>query len=129
MERAVEIYAIVNLLIIGLSHAVAPRAWLHFFSVLRQSGEAGVFATAFLNLVFGSIIVAFHNVWTGIPLVLTLLGWANVIKALLYFAFPAWGLRKIGIPTEARAKIFVAPGLAFIAVAGLLAYHVATTAA
>ena len=129
MERAVEIYAIVNMAIIGLSHALAPRAWLHFFTVLRQGGEAGVFATAFLNLIFGSIIVAFHNVWTGIPLVLTLLGWANVIKALLYFAFPAWGLRKIGIPTEERARIFVVPGLAFIALAGLLAYHVATTPA
>jgi hypothetical protein len=129
VERAVEIYAIVNMAVIGLSHAVAPRAWLHFFTLLRQGGVAGVFATAFLNLVFGSIIVAFHNVWTGIPLVLTLLGWANVIKALLYFAFPNWGLRKIGIPTEERVNIFVLPGLAFIALAGLLAYHVATTPA
>lgn len=127
MERAIEIYAIINLAVIGLSHAIAPRAWLKFFTVLRASGEAGVFANAMLNLAFGSLIVAFHNVWSGIPLVLTLLGWANVLKALLYFAFPAYGLRKMQIPTEERVNIFVLPGVAFVAFAGLLAYHVITT--
>jgi hypothetical protein len=127
VERAIEIYAIINMTIIGLSHALAPRAWLRFFTVLRQGGEAGVFATAFLNLVFGSIIVSFHNVWTGIPLALTLFGWINVLKALLYFAFPAWGLRKIGIPNEERVNIFVLPGLAFVAFAAVLTYHVVTT--
>jgi hypothetical protein len=127
MERAIEIYAIVNLAVIGLSHAVAPRAWVQFFTTLRQCGEAGVFANAFLSLVFGSLIVAFHQVWSGIPLVLTLLGWAQVVKALVYFAFPSYGLRKMQIPTAERANIFVLPGVAFIALAGLLAYHVATT--
>ena len=129
MERAIEIYAIINLAVIGLSHAIAPRAWVQFFAVLRERGEAGVFANAFLRLLFGSLVVGFHQVWSGIPLVLTLLGWAQVLKAVLYFAFPGYGLRKMEIPTEERANVFVAPGLAFIAVAGLLAYHVATTSA
>ena len=127
MERAIEVFAVINFLVIGLSHLVQPRVWVEFFVLVRSQGYPGVFANAMLSLMVGSIIVAFHNVWTGIPLVLTLLGWANVIKALLYFAFPAWGLRKIGIPTEARAHLFVLPGLGFIALAGLLLYHVTTT--
>ena len=36
MERAIEIYAIINLAVIGLSHAIAPRAWVQFFAVLRE---------------------------------------------------------------------------------------------
>ncbi len=65
MERAVEIYAIINFTVIGISHVLRPRAWVDFFELLRQRGEAGVFAVGLLNLVFGSIIVAFHNVWSG----------------------------------------------------------------
>ena len=67
MERAVEVYALVNFLVIGLSHLLRPRAWVAFFVLLRERGEAGVFASAFISLAFGSIVVAFHNVWTGLP--------------------------------------------------------------
>ena len=127
MERAIQIYAIINFVVIGLSHALRPRAWVDFFVFLRERGEAGVFASAFLSLIFGSIIVAFHNVWSGIPLVLTLLGWAQVLKALIYFAFPAYGLRKLQVPSSERAWVFVPPGILFLALAALLGYHVWST--
>lgn len=124
MERAIQIYAIINFAVIGLSHAIRPKAWVAFFVYLRERGEAGVFATAFLSLLFGSIVVAFHNVWSGIPIVLTLIGWAQVIKATLYFVFPAFGLRKLQIPSAERANLFVVPGILFLALAALLGYHV-----
>src|SRR4051812_27445499 len=103
MPRAIQIYAIVNLVVIGLSHLIRPRVWVDLFIALRDRGEAGVFAVAILNLIFGSIIVAFHNVWSGIPLVLTLLGWANVAKALVYLVFPQFGLRKLQALSHDRA--------------------------
>ena len=127
MERAIQIYAIINFAVIGISHVLQPRAWVDFFVFLRERGEAGVFATAFLSLIFGSIIVAFHNVWSGIPLVLTLVGWAQVLKALIYFAFPAFGLRRLQIPTYERARVFVPAGVAFLVLAALLGYHVWST--
>jgi len=107
MERAVQIYAIINLMVIGISHVVRPRVWVDFFVFLRERGEAGVFAVAVLNLIFGSIIVAFHNVWSGIPLMLTVLGWANVVKSLLYFTFPAFGLRKLQLLSHERVNPFL----------------------
>lgn len=127
MERAIQIYAVVNFAVIGLSHVVQPRAWVAFFAWLRERGEAGVFATAFLSLIFGSLVVAFHNVWSGIPVVLTLVGWAQVLKALIYFTFPAYGLRKLQIPSAERPGLFVLPGVVFLVLAALLAYHVWAT--
>ena len=124
MEHAVQIYAIINLTVIGISHMVRPRVWVDFFVFLRERGEAGVFAVALLNLIFGSIIVAFHNVWSGIPLVLTVLGWANVVKALIYFAFPAFGLRKLHFLSHERANRVVGGGIIFLLLAGVLGYHV-----
>lgn len=128
MERAIQIFAVVHFAILGLSHVLRPHEWVDFFAWLRERGEAGVFAVAFLSLAFGSIVVAFHPVWSGIPLALTVIGWAQVAKALVYFLFPAYGLRKLAIPTHERAALFVVPGLLFLLLAALLVYHLATTA-
>lgn len=124
MERAIQIYAIIQFAVIGISHVARPHAWVDFFVYLRERGEAGVFATAFLSLLFGSLVVAFHNVWSGIPVLLTLVGWAQVLKALLYFTFPAFGLRKLQIPSHERAQLFVAPGVLFLLLTTALGYHV-----
>jgi hypothetical protein len=124
MERALEIYAAVHFFVIGLSHTFQPRVWVDFFLYLRKLGHAGVFANAFLSLMFGSIIVAFHNVWTGLPMVLTIIGWAQVTKALLYFTVPQIGERGIARVSHERANEFVVPGILFIALGALMVYLV-----
>ncbi len=123
METAVQIFAIIHLTIIGVSHILQPRTWVAFFVRLREKGEAGVFVVAFLSLGFGSIIVAFHNVWSGVPMVLTLLGWAQILKAAVYFAWPAYGLRKLQFVSYERSRMFIGAGVALLAIAGLLVFH------
>lgn len=123
MEAAVQIFAVIHLATIGLSHVLASRAWAELFILLRSKGHAGVFVVAFLSLWFGSIIVAFHNVWSGIPAVLTVLGWAQVLKALLYFTVPAYGLRAMATVSVERARHFVYAGFFLLVLAGLLGYH------
>ncbi len=44
----------------------------------------------------GTLIVAFHNVWSGFPMAVTLLGWSMVLKAIVAFVFPEVGLRSMG---------------------------------
>jgi hypothetical protein len=123
MHRAVEIFAIVHFTIIGLSHVVAAKAWGRFFALLASHGHAGVFAVAFMSLYFGSIVAAFHPVWTGIPMVLTILGWAQVAKGLLYFCWPAFGLKQIRRVDETNAHLFRPAGAFFLVLTGVLAYH------
>ena len=97
--------------------------WIDFFVFLRERGEAGVFAVALLNLIFGSIIVAFHNVWSGIPMVLTLLGWANVIKASIYFTFPSIGMRRLQFLSHEQTRLIVTGGVLFLLLASGLGIH------
>ena len=124
MERAIEIYAGIQFLVIGLSHLLQPRAWVDFFVVLREKGNAGVFANAFLSLVFGSVIVGFHNVWTGLPMVLTIVGWAQVVKSLVAFVLPQVSMRGLQRVSMERAWEFQVGGVVFLALSGLMAYLV-----
>src|SRR5215469_3388044 len=93
VERAVEAFAAVCLLGVGLSHVLQPLAWVEFFVWLRGQGRCAVFLEALLNLNFGALVVSFHNVWTGWPVVLTLLGWGIVVKGLVRLIAPELGLR------------------------------------
>ena len=122
MERTIELLACVQFLIIGLSHLLQPRAWVEFFVMLRAKGDAGVFANAFLSLWFGSIVVVFHNVWSGWPIILTVIGWAQLIKAGIGFVAPAISMRGMQRVSLERAWEFQAAGVIFIVLSGAMAY-------
>ena len=118
--EAVEVLAIVNFVTVGASHLLRPDVWVEFFTRLRGLGRAGVFFIAFLSLGFGSLIVAFHPVWSGIPAALTLFGWAQVAKGTVYFLFPGYALGKLVVVTPERGWVFRIWGVAFLVFAALL---------
>ena len=122
MERGLEIFAIIHLGLMGLSHVVQHRAWAEFFILLRGRGYAGVFVHGFLSLAFGSMILAFHRVWSGIPAVLSILGVLYLLKTLQCFVFPEVSMRSLGRVSPERSRIFVAPGIVFIAIAAVLTF-------
>src|SRR5688572_21284825 len=126
VEQAIEIFAAVQFFVIGLSHILKPRVWVEFFTALRNKGHAGVFVNGFLSLIFGSMIVAFHNVWTGLPMVLTILGWAQVTKGLISFVMPQWGMRGLQRVSYDRTHEFVVGGFVFLALSALMLYIVLT---
>jgi hypothetical protein len=91
--EAIQLFAAISFLVIGLSHLAQPGSWVAFYQALAARGTPGVFLEGFLLLNFGAIIVAFHNVWQGPALVLTLIGWAQVLKGIVRFVAPQLGLR------------------------------------
>jgi hypothetical protein len=122
MEIAVERLAAICFFVIGLSHIFQTRAWAEFFILLRSKGAAGNFVNALLTLPMGALIVSFHNVWTGIPAVLTLLGWLFVLKSAVAFVYPPLALRSLAAVSVETAWKFAAAGAFLMAYSGLLAY-------
>jgi len=123
VEIAIERFTVLSYFVICLSHILQPRAWVQFFVDLREKGKAGIFVVAFLHLPIGLLIVSFHNVWTGIPAVVTVVGWANVLKGTLYFLFPAIGMTTIGRVRMERAHEFVIAGaVGVLVLSALVAY-------
>ena len=124
MERSVEVAAVILFGILGLSHLLQPRAWVAFFTLLRDKGEPGAFVDGFLNLPLGALIVGFHNTWSGIPAVLTLVGWCLLVKSLIRFCAPKLALRLMAEVSADRSWSFQVAGAAFVGLAGLLGYGV-----
>jgi uncharacterized protein YjeT (DUF2065 family) len=122
LEQATAAFAAIYFFGIGLSHLVQPHAWVEFFTWLREKGRAGMFVEGFLSLGFGAWVVSFHNVWSGLPVVLTLVGWGQVLKGLVRFAAPQLSLRMYGRVTPERAWQFRIGGCGALALSGLLAY-------
>jgi uncharacterized protein YjeT (DUF2065 family) len=124
MGRSVEVLAIILFGVFGLSHILQPKAWAEFFILLRGKREAGAFVDGFLNLPFGAIIVGFHNIWSGIPVVLTLVGWALVIKGLIRFCAPKVALRIMARVSVERSWEFQIAGAGLVVLAGVIGYAV-----
>jgi hypothetical protein len=124
VERSVEVLAAILFGVIGLSHLLQPTAWVDFFVLLRGKREAGALVDGLVNLPLAAVIIAFHNVWSGIPLVLTLIGWALLVKSLLRFCVPRLALLTMARVSRARSWEFQVAGALFVVLAGVLGYGV-----
>ena len=122
MEVAVTKLAIICFFIIGVSHIVQPRVWVRFFMDLHSKGEVGSFLNALLHFPLGVLIVSFHNVWHGLPIVLTLIGWGLVLKSFIYFVFPQRGLKMLARVTMEKSWESVVAGVFSIGISGLLMF-------
>jgi uncharacterized membrane protein len=111
MEQAIQLFAAISFLTIGVSHLVQPKGWVAFYQALAARGAPGAFLEGFLLLNFGAIIVAFHNVWSGPALLLTLIGWAQVLKGVGRFVAPQMALRVMQRATPERAWYFQVGGV------------------
>ena len=126
LARAVEIYATVHFAVIGLSHLLQPRVWIDLFIRLRELGHVGVFLNGFLSLLFGSIIVAFHDIWLWPPIILTIIGWLQIVKALISFCVPSLAMRSLNRVSPDRAWEIQVAGAVFLGLAVWLALRILT---
>src|SRR4029079_12352981 len=108
---------VIQLTLVGLSHVVHHRRWAAFFIGLRGPGYGGVFVHGFLSLGFGAMILAFHRVWSGTPLVLTIVGVLYLMKTLQCFLLPEVSVRSLDRVTMERSRVFIGAGVAFLLIA------------
>ena len=120
MEQATQLFAAIGFLVVGLSHLVQPKSWVAYYQALAARGTPGAFLEGFLLLNFGAFIVAFHDVWHGPALVLTLIGWSQVLKGVIRFLAPEAALRVMRRVTPERAWYFQVGGVVALLLSGFL---------
>jgi hypothetical protein len=95
---AVQFMMVVACAIMGVSHIVRPAMWAEFFGHLYAQGTRGVVVRTFmLELWPAMLIVTLHQVWWGPGIVLTLYGWAQLIKVTISMLAPEIGLRSLAM--------------------------------
>ena len=115
-----EKLAAICILITGLSHIAQPRMWAEFFIMLREKERVGSILVGLLHFPLGVTIVSFHNVWHGVPMVVTIMGWGLLLKSLLYLVYPKHGMRMLARVSVDRSWEFVVAGLGAVALSGLI---------
>jgi len=120
METNILFLAIICYVIIGFSHLLQPQAWINFFKLLLKHQRSGSFINGFITLPMGVLIVSFHNVWVGLNMLLTILGWCYILKATIAFCFPAISLRSMKRVEKNNVAEFRIAGVIMILIAGVL---------
>ncbi|HYN45139.1 MAG TPA: hypothetical protein VES64_00440 [Allosphingosinicella sp.] len=122
MEAGIERLTALVFVITGLSHVAAPRAWARFFIDMREKGEVAGFHNAFVHIPLGLLILAFHPVWSGAGLLVTLIGCGLTLKGTIYFLWPSLALRTMAHVSEASAWKFRVAGVPAVALGVLIGW-------
>jgi len=122
MERAIQVLMAIQCFVLGWSHVLQSAAWVEFFVWLRSKGRTGVFLNGLLSLTIGSLIVAFHNVWQGLPVILTVFGWAQVVKASVGLILPSVSMRSFARVSPDRSVEFVWAGAVLLVLSAIFSW-------
>lgn len=90
MQLAVEFMAGLVLTALGVSYLLRMQDWIDWLGNLQLKGRRGSLTLGLVLVIGGSFVLAFHPVWQGMPLVLTLLGLFAFIKGTMILLFPGW---------------------------------------
>ncbi len=120
-QRAIELFAMLNFVIVGLSLLIQPRAWAQFFVWMRREGPAGAVIYGLLCVLWGSLIVSFCLAWHGLLVVLPLFGVIQVLEGVIFLLAPAAGLKLMAMFTEEGSGLMLLRLLGIIAI-GLAIY-------
>ena len=129
METGIERLTALAFIITGLSHVAAPRAWIRFFIDMRARGDVAGLLNALVHMPLGLLILAFHPVWSGSGLLVTLIGCALTLKGTLYFVWPSlapWSMARV---SEEKAWQFRIAGAASVAVGVFIGWMALSPAA
>jgi hypothetical protein len=119
MDIAIEKLVAISFFVIGVSHILQPRAWVEFFIRFRDKGTVGSLQLGLFHLPLGLLIVSFHNIWHGLPIVVTIIGWGQLLKSFLYLTYPKHGLKMLSTISIERSWHFIAAGIFSLVISGL----------
>ena len=88
LDLLIERWFAIGFLVFGFSHLLNPDKWTAVFLPLRERDTSGLLLATF-TLPIGLMVTLAHNIWVvGLPVIVTLTGWAMIVKSLLYLFLP-----------------------------------------
>lgn len=90
MEQSIQFMTSISLIIFGLSYLTSANDWIMWIEHLERQGRRASLTLGSVNLLIGSFILAFHWIWQGWPLLVSLIGVIALVKAGTYLLCPGW---------------------------------------
>jgi uncharacterized protein YjeT (DUF2065 family) len=128
-QHAIEVFALLNFFIVGLSLVFRARAWAKFFLWMRREGEAGAVIYGLFCVLWGSLIVSFHPDWHGLLVILPAFGVVQLFEGLIFLVSPFAGLRLMSMLTEERLGLIRLLGVIALVLAAIIFAVLLPTAA
>jgi uncharacterized protein YjeT (DUF2065 family) len=119
-QRAIEIFALLNFVIVGISLVYQPLAWAKYFAWMRRNGEGGAVIYGLFCVLWGSLIVSFHREWNGLLVVLPVFGVLQLLEGFVFLVAPEIGLRMMSSFNEANLGLFRLLGIIALVLAAII---------
>lgn len=95
METAIQFAVGASLTVLGASCFFRTKDWIAWINDIRAQGREILLPLGALHILLGSLVVGFHPLWSGWPLVVTLIGVWAMLEGMVYLLLPAWAHRKL----------------------------------
>ena len=118
-----EFFAVAYLLA-GLSHLLQPRLWADLFRTILERPYGPIIIAQYTGPL-ALLLVLTHNVWVwDLPLIVTLVAWAMLIKSVVYLLWP--GVKSRIAPERSRGpRQYVIAGIVCLLIGALVGIDVA----
>lgn len=111
---AVQLIMFFACILMGLSHILQPKMWVDYFRQMQTTGHSALITrTMTFELWPALILVSLHQVWAGPGIILTVYGWALLLKCTISLLFPQLGMRSLKQIERGKKGIIIA-GFALI---------------
>lgn len=124
MEKAIALAQIMGpaYLILGLSILLYVKPW-HSLISKWQEDHLLLFPLKFVYIILGLILINVYNVWAwNVWVLVTLTGWALLVKGAFYFLLPGPVVKKC-LEFKKNAQVLYVGGLVGIIVGAVLTYY------
>jgi hypothetical protein len=93
----------------------------HFRAIAKEvaASPALFYLTGVIALIIGGLIVLLHDVWSGWPIVVTLIGWAAIAKGVVRTLAPGWAVETVSKIIDSPNAV-TATGLVALALGAFL---------
>lgn len=106
--------------ILGLSLVARPNNWSAYVNYIFKQ-KHGALGIALVALPFALLIVLTHQIWMWHPIVIiTIMGWAMLIKYIAYIFCPHWGEKMLPKTEAKRAEWLKWAGVVYTVIGALL---------
>ncbi len=121
--ESVEFAVGLSLLFFSISWIFRQKDWLSLIEHVESKGNRAILLVGVINTAVGSFILGFHWIWTGMSLIVSVIGIFFLLRGFLCLTCPQWVLKKIQkVMKRGKTNLRIA-GLVTIIISGAILHN------